>query len=42
MLPEYTLHRVTYAPVKLDTSNGLGEVSFEENTLFELDLWVKV
>ena len=35
---------MTYAPVKFEVamSNGLGEEAFTKNTLYDLDLWVKV
>ena len=35
---------MTYLPVKFEVamSNGKGEEAFTKNTLYDLDLWVKV
>ena len=42
-IAQYSLHHLTYASAKFEVarSNGLGG-AFTRNTLFDLDLWVKV
>ena len=43
-LPQYPPHHMTHAPAKFKvaTSNSLGGYAFTRNTLFEIDLAVKV